>query len=120
MWSRPDASRRHYEFLLESPPNWTPSCDLGQGLVIRVGNAVEVLAALKGETGFTRLWSHQETGNGWSYARDPAVKEWARENGVSWKERKQHGVMRGSHSREKWAANWHKEMYQPQISPPPN
>ena len=75
MWSRPDASRRHYEFLLESLVELDAELsDLGQGLVIRVGNAVEVLAALKGETGFTRLWSHQETGNGWSYARDLAVQ----------------------------------------------
>ena len=119
MWSQPDASQRHYEFLLESLADLDAELSsLGQGLVIRVGNAVEVLASLKAETGFTRLWSHQETGNGWSYARDLAVKVWARENGVSWIERKQHGVMRGSHSRDKWAKNWHKEMYQPQISSP--
>ena len=119
IWSQPDASRRHYEFLLESLTELDAALSaLGQGLIIRVGDAVEVLDTLKAETGFTRLWSHQETGNGWSYTRDLAVKEWARANGVSWKERKQHGVMRGTHSRDQWASNWHREMYQAQISPP--
>ena len=119
MWSQPDASRRHYDFLLESLTELDAALTaLGQALIIRVGDAVEVLANLKAETGFTRLWSHQETGNGWTYARDLAVKEWAFANGVSWEERKQHGVMRGPHNRDKWAANWHKEIYQPQLQPP--
>ena len=79
IWSQPDASRRHYEFLLESLTELDAALSaLGQGLIIRVGDAVEVLDTLKAETGFTRLWSHQETGNGWSYARDLAVKEWSR------------------------------------------
>ena len=119
MWAEADASRRHYDFLVESLIELDAALSaLGQGLIIRVGHAVEVLAALKAETGFTRLWSHQETGNGWSYTRDRAVKQWARVNGVLWHERKQHGVMRGAHSRDKWAANWHKEIYQAQVPPP--
>ena len=119
MWSQPDASRRHYDFLLESLTELDAALTAsGQALIIRVGDAVEVLANLKAETGFARLWSHQETGNGWTYARDLAVKEWALANGVSWEERKQHGVMRGRHNRDKWAANWHKEIYQPQLQPP--
>ena len=65
MWSQPDASRRHYDFLLESLTELDAALTaLGQALIIRVGDAVEVLANLKAETGFTRLWSHQETGNG--------------------------------------------------------
>ena len=119
MWAEADASRRHYDFLCESLAELDMAlAALGQRLIIRVGAAVEVLDALHQETGFTRLWSHQETGNGWSYARDRAVKKWAHTHTVTWHERKQHGVMRGSHSRDKWAANWHKEIYQAQVPPP--
>ena len=91
---------------------------LGRPLVIRSGQAVEVLQALHRETGFTRLWSHQETGNGWSYARDRAVAAWAKANGIDWQERRQHGVIRGSHNRNGWAAAWHKTIAQPQIASP--
>jgi deoxyribodipyrimidine photo-lyase len=119
MWAEADASRRHYDFLTDALLELDAALTaLGQGLIIRVGNAVEVLAALQAETGFTRLWSHQETGNGWSYARDRAVKKWARAHNIEWREYKQHGVMRGGHSRDKWAANWHKEIYKAQVPPP--
>ena len=41
MWSQPDASRRHYDFLLESLTELDAALTvLGQALVIRVGNAV--------------------------------------------------------------------------------
>ena len=119
MWAAPDASRRHYDFLCDGLAELDAAlAALGQRLIIRVGPAIEVLAGLKAETGFTRLRSHQETGNGWSYARDKAVKAWARANGVTWHEHKQHGVMRGPHRRDQWAANWHREIYKAQAPVP--
>ena len=120
MWAAPDMSRRHYDFLTESLAELDADlAALGQKLIIRIGDAVTVLAALKMETGFARLWSHQETGNGWSYGRDQKVAAWARGNGVMWHERKQHGVQRGRHHRDQWAASWHQEMYRPQLASPP-
>ena len=45
----------------------------GLPLLVRTGEAVEVLAALRREFAYMRLFSHEETGPGWSYERDKAV-----------------------------------------------
>ena len=66
VWFQPDASRRHYEFLLESLTELDAALSaLGQGLIIRVGDAVEVLDTLKAETGYpimvtSRNWQRME------------------------------------------------------------
>jgi len=120
LWGEPDAARRHYDFLRESLEQLDLALDaLGQPLIIRTGAAVDVLETLRQQTGFNRLWSHEETGNGWSYARDRKVKAWARTNNVTWHEVRQNGVLRGPHNRDRWAAAWHKEMFQPVTPAPP-
>jgi deoxyribodipyrimidine photo-lyase len=43
---------------------------------------------------FTHLLSHEETGPGWSYARDRAVAAGAAAQGVAWREWPQTGVVR--------------------------
>lgn len=119
MWAQPDQSRRHYEFLVECLHELRQELQqIGQGLIVRVGDAVEVLSAVRAETGFTRLWSHQETGNGWSYRRDRKVAAWAKAHAVSWHQARQHGVMRGAHHRDDWAAAWHREIDRPQAVAP--
>ena len=119
LWAQPDQSRRHYAFLAECLNELDEALQaLGQGLIIRVGDAEAVLQALKHETGFTRLWSHQETGNGWSYARDTKLAQWCKTQNVSWHQARQHGVRRGYHSRDKWAQYWHQEIDRAQIEPP--
>ncbi|TNF58578.1 MAG: deoxyribodipyrimidine photolyase, partial [Rhodobacteraceae bacterium] len=47
---------------------------------------------------------HEETGNGWTYARDRAVGAWARAQGVTWEELPQSGVVRRLPTRDVWAA----------------
>lgn len=41
--------------------------------MVRVGEAVQVLAGLCKRHGITRIVSHEETGNHWTYARDRRV-----------------------------------------------
>ena len=91
----------------------------GARLTYRVGRAEEVLAELKRETGFSTLYSHEETGNGISYARDKRVKAWARSVGVTWLEYAQFGVFRGLRDRNGWAGRWNRMMASP-ITPPPS
>jgi DNA photolyase len=57
-------------------PLRTSLAQRGLPLVVRVGEATEVLMELRREFPFTRLFSHEETGPGWSYARDKAVARW--------------------------------------------
>jgi len=88
---------------------------LGLMLCVRVGSACDVLAALSTEVGDLVLFSHEETGPGWSYQRDVAVAQWCRANAVPWKEWTQTGVVRRLQSRRGWAAQWAQRMNQPQA-----
>ena len=48
--------------------------ELGQGLIIKKGNAVDILDNLNERHGIRGLYSHQETWNGWTYKRDLEVR----------------------------------------------
>jgi deoxyribodipyrimidine photo-lyase len=90
----------------------------GLPLVVRVGEAPAVLAALRSEFSFTDLLSHEETGPGWSYARDLAVARWCRATGVRWTEWPQTGVVRRLRTRSGWAARWAERMNTPLVPVP--
>ena len=119
LWRADDASARQWAFAHDSLAGLRAALgDLGQPLVVRVGDAVEVLDALHRAYGVARLWSHQETGNWASYQRDLRVRQWTRTHGISWTERRQHGVIRGLKTRDGWARAWDRFMAEP-ASPPP-
>ena len=88
-------ARRHFDFLSETIHELDMALrDLGAPLVIRVGDAVSVLEELRARHAVTEIHAHQETWNGWTYARDRRVKAWARSAGVRIVEHLQHGVHR--------------------------
>ena len=114
LWRQPDADARHYGFLRESLVDLRAQlARLGLRLVIRVGEAVDVFEALRRDHAITHLVSHEETGNGWTYARDRAVGDWARAQGVSWQELPQSGVVRRLRGRDGWAGARDRFMAQP-------
>ncbi len=123
LWRQADASARHWRFLSESLEELRAVlAALGAPLVVRVGPAVEVLEALREEVGIAALWSHEETGNRWTYERDRAVGAWARGNGIPWHEIQQHGVIRRLGSRSGWAGKWDRFMAlptAPEVRPAP-
>lgn len=108
LWRQPDMGERHYRFLLDSLMDLNAAVEAltGASLVVRVGDAVGVLEQLREVCGFSALWSHQETWNGWTYRRDVAVQRWARERGVVWEERRQFGVVRRLRTRDGWSRQW--------------
>jgi deoxyribodipyrimidine photo-lyase len=77
---------------------------------VRRGEVTEILSALYERFRFTHLFSHEETGPGWSYARDRAVRAWCRAHGVVWTEWPQTGVVRGLRDRRGWADRWQARM----------
>jgi len=110
-WRLDDVSCRHWEFAAETVESLRNSLvELGQPLIVRVGDVVEVLDILRHTVGVDVLWSHEETGNGWTYARDKRVGAWCRAHGVPWHELPQHGVQRRLASRNGWAAQWNRFM----------
>lgn len=118
-WHQSDADSRHFTFLQRGLQELRGSLGaLGQPLIIRTGEAVEVLERLRRETGFVQIWSHQETGNNWTYQRDKAVARWARAQGVNWHETPCNGVVRRLKSRDEWDDIWHRRMKAPLIATP--
>ncbi len=118
-WRLDDSSGRQWMFLRESLADLRTDLQArGSDLVIRQGDAVEVLAALKAETGFDRIVSHEETGNGWTYARDKRVAAWARKAGIVWDELPQSGVVRRLDTRDRWAAQRNRFMAQDSLPAP--
>lgn len=91
---------------------------IGQPLVVRVGEALQVLQQLHDEHRFSRIWSHEETGNAITYQRDIAVGRWARANGIEWNETPNGGVIRRLKTRNGWAQKWEARMAAPVIETP--
>lgn len=90
----------------------------GAHLTYRVGEAVAVLEAIFAETPFEALFGHEETGNARTYARDRAVKRWARERGVRWLEYRQFGVARPLRTRDTWARQWEAQIGRAPLASP--
>lgn len=119
LWQQPDASCRHWSFIHDSLHSLHAAlAERGAPLVVRVGGMVAVLEALRQAYGKFTLWSHEETGNGWSYARDKAVAAWCQAQGVVWHEYPAHGVVRRLASRDGWAALRDARMQAPCVPPP--
>lgn len=118
-WRQPDVSYRHYLFLRDCLAELDAELQkLGQGLIIKVGDAVDVLQWARCHYPIHGLWSHQETWNGWTYARDRRVKAWARAHAIPWHEPVQHGVTRRLEDRNGWAARWYAHMKKLAMQPP--
>lgn len=84
-WQLPDTSARQWQFLAETLGDLrTALAALGQPLIIRMGQAVQVLETLRRAHGTTRMVSHRDHGHGWAVARDAQVADWARTQGVEW------------------------------------
>lgn len=119
-WRLPDVSVRHWRFWSACVEDLAEAIAARGGkLIVRVGEAVEVMEALHQEIGPFTLHSHEETGNAWTFERDKAVKRWRRSTGVPWHEHKQFGVVRGSRvNRDRWASQWDRLMDQPLVPEP--
>ncbi len=119
LWRQPDYAARHWAFLRECLDELRADlAALGAPLVTRVGPAVEVFQALHDQIGIDGIWSHQETGNAWTFDRDKAVASWARGQGIPWTQYQQHGIVRGLKSRSGWARRWDAFMQRP-VTPAP-
>ena len=103
-WALPDTSARQWEFTAEALSDLRGQLGaIGAPLVVRIGDAVDILARMCRQNGITRIISHEETGNQWTYGRDVAVKAWARGIGMAWDEVPQSGVVRRLRGRNGWA-----------------
>jgi deoxyribodipyrimidine photo-lyase len=113
--SAPDFDPCHWAFVRESLAALDAQLRaLGQGLVVRHGEAVEVLNSLP----VAHLWAHEETGNWITYQRDRRVRRWAKDTNTPFTEFPTGGVVRRLKSRDGWSRNWEQRMAEP-ITPAP-
>ncbi len=104
LWQQPDSSWRHWHFIHDSLQDLDKSLQrYGGKLIIRTGNALSVLEDFRQRLGAFVLWSHEETGNAWTFKRDISVGEWCKANGVIWHELPSNGVVRRLKSRNGWS-----------------
>ena len=119
LWAQPDQAARHWAFTREALESLREAlAALGQPLVICRGDAVQVLADLCARHRVTRIFSHEETGNGWSYARDRRVAAWARGAGIAWHQMQNSAVVRRLPSRDGWQGARNRVMRAPLLPVP--
>jgi deoxyribodipyrimidine photo-lyase len=118
-WQQPDTSARQWDFTAECLADLRGDLAAqGAPLIVRVGDAVEVIERLCRNHRIGHIVSHQETGNLWTYARDRRVRAWARDAGVMWDEVAQSGVQRRLPSRAGWAEARTTLITAQQVPPP--
>lgn len=119
LWAQRDASARQWNFIAECLQELREQlAELGQPLVVRMGEMLPVLKALQRQRGIAGLWSHEETGNAFTYRRDLAVGRWCKQQGIQWHETPSSGVIRRLKDRDGWARVWEQRMKAPQSPTP--
>ncbi len=119
LWKQPDLSFRHYCFLKQSLIELNQKLsDLGQPLIIKLGNALDVLQSYSMKYNINTIWSHQETWNNWTTNRNKGIAAWIKEKNITWNEISQNGVIRNLNNRNGWAKKWKSKMKEDLIIPP--
>ncbi|MEP1766322.1 MAG: deoxyribodipyrimidine photo-lyase [Sulfitobacter sp.] len=118
-WQQPFASRRHWHFIHDSLAALNDALtQLGQPLIIKVGDACKVLETLHKHHNIADIYAHEETGNGWTYARDVAVEKLCKAMNLTLHEFPSHGVVRRLRSRDEWSKIRNTRMAEPIIAKP--
>ena len=94
LWHQADMSQRQYQFLKDCLTELDLELQkIGQHLIIKVGDAVSILQEINESFPVSGLWSHQETWNSWTYARDKRVESWADMHSIPWFQHAENGVV---------------------------
>ncbi len=102
-WQQPDVSLRHWQYLEPALQQLDQQLTaLGQPLLVVKGAATAVLRQLCQQYAITAVYSHQETGNLWTYQRDLAVAKLLQSLHLPWQQYRQFAVFRQLADRDNW------------------
>ena len=119
LWKLPDHSSRQWEFVRESLIDLKNSLnDIGLKLIVRVGNIEDVIKELMERFHVKGIYSHEETGNEWTFKRDQSLRNLIKNKRINWNEYRQFGVFRGLKTRKSWSQKWEQHMSQELINNP--
>ena len=111
LWEQKTYSDRQWQFCKESLLDLRNSLlKIGQPLIIRTGKVVEIFDNISNKFNIRGIYSHQETGDYFTYKRDQEVRKWASMKKIIWKEYLQFSVFRGTLDRDNWSKKWTKNM----------
>lgn len=109
-WQQPDTSLRHWAFISDALLDLQRQfSELGQPLLVFYGPASRVFSELLQCFPISAVYSHEETGNLWSYQRDLAVGRFWQQRGIPWHQFKQFAIFRPLPNRDFWfkhAEDW--------------
>ncbi len=91
---------------------------LGLNLTLESGDVILVFEKLTTLFDIECIFSHEETGDLSSFARDRKVSSWCKTNRVSWIQYPTNGIVRGLRSRDGWSKNWHNRMASEEVPKP--
>ena len=118
-WQQPTSSQRHWSFIHDSlGPLQDSLAEIGQPLVVRVGEVQSVLADLLQEYNIKAIHAHEETGNLWTYARDQGVMAFCHRHGIAFQEHPHGGVVRRLKTRDGWSRLRHHRLQQNPLPAP--
>ena len=104
LWLQPDASRRHWHFIHDCLLDLNSALQaLGQELIIKIGGAADIFTQLHSDYDIGTVYTHEETGNLWSYQRDIAVQSLCSDLGIELQTTPTNGIVRKLRSRDNWS-----------------
>jgi deoxyribodipyrimidine photo-lyase len=107
LWQQPDYSSRQWEFCSECLSDLQDDLlGIGLCLLIRIGYPVDIFTQLHELTKFSSIFSHEETGNNFTFQRDINVSRWCKINKIAWHQFQSSGIVRGLKDRSHWANQW--------------
>ena len=119
-WQKSFSSRRHWHFIHDCLNDLNTSLtNLGQRLIIKVGDVCQIIESIQTEFIINGIYSHEETGNLWTYKRDIQVRKICNSNNIPMYEFPTNGIIRKLNSRDKWSVIRNQRMSD-KILPIPN
>lgn len=113
-----DSDVRHWRFVYESLKDMQAQlAAFGKSMFVFHREAKDVFQALLRDFKVDTVFSHQETGNAKTYARDIFISELLMQHGVKWVESPSNGVVRRLKSRQHWEKKWQQRMTAPISNP---
>ncbi|QFU06680.1 Cryptochrome-like protein cry2 (plasmid) [Pseudoalteromonas sp. THAF3] len=118
-WCLDDTSERQFRFVAQALRSLATQLErIGGRLLVRRGEVCDILARIHLHAPIHTLYSHQETGNSWTYSRDNQVFSWCRERSIAIATYRQQAVFRGAIERDHWQTKAQHWLKQPQLESP--
>ncbi|MDC3116782.1 deoxyribodipyrimidine photo-lyase/cryptochrome family protein [Alphaproteobacteria bacterium] len=120
-WKQPSSSKRHWSFIYDSLKELRKDLKtIGQTLIVRVGSVKKTFEDLSLQYNIKYIFSHEETGNKWTYDRDKTIKNWCFQHNILLTEFPSNGIVRCLKSRSEWSKIRNLRMKENLISTPTN